>query len=57
MRRSRPLQPQAVIECNPRMCMPERSPEQIALIALQSLLEAREIYIDKLEVLLNYRSR
>jgi hypothetical protein len=51
MRRSRPLQPQAVIECNPRMCMPERSPEQIALIALQSLLEAREIYIDKLEVL------
>lgn len=33
-----------------RGSVPERTPEQIAIIALQSLLEAREAHIEELEV-------
>ena len=33
-----------------RTVIPERTPEQTAIIALQSLLEARENYISRLEV-------
>ena len=35
-----------------RGSVPERTPEHIAIIALQSLLEARETHIEELEVLL-----
>jgi hypothetical protein len=45
-----PPQSASVAATPVRNAVPDRTPEQTAIVALQSLLEAREEYIERLEV-------